>query len=201
MKLKRTQIFGLIAIVVFGGGMIFRMTQPSEREIMEQRLASLPRMTTPTVEFPMPDLSITPAPSLPELGTAPAPDTTGASAPVILPNSGDWLSIGSQAARDDFYCSGVLGAEFDVRIAVKFDPKKPETHPDAVVPLMDMQKKLDTAGMEKLKAEKLSDGGDWAFFTNAYGEKAAADYKAGTPRIPVATCVERAKPLPPGTLY
>ena len=34
MKLKPTQIVGVVAIIVFGGGMIFRMTQPSEREIM-----------------------------------------------------------------------------------------------------------------------------------------------------------------------
>jgi hypothetical protein len=202
MNLKPRQWLGLAAIIVFGGGMIFRLTQPSEREIMEQRLASLPRIEVPAVEFPMPDLSgintpITPPPSLLEPG-APVPD-----APVILPpdDNTSWLTIGSQAAKDDFYCSGILGAEFDVRIALKYDPKKPETHPDAAVPLMDMQKKLDTAGVEKLKAEKLSDGSDWAFFTNTWGEKAEADYKAGALRIPVATCIERAKPLPPGTLY
>jgi hypothetical protein len=57
VKLKPTQWIGLAAIMVFGGGMIFRMTQPSEREIMEKRLASLPTITTPPVEIPMPDLS------------------------------------------------------------------------------------------------------------------------------------------------
>ncbi len=203
MKLKRTQIFGLIAIVVFGGGMIFRMTQPSEREIMEQRIASLPRIQAPPMEFPMPDLSAINTPVVPPLSAleSGATASAGSVSGYVLPNDPKYLAIGSQAAKDDFYCSGVLGAEFDAKIAVKFDPDKPETHPDAVVPLMDMQKKLDTAGVEKLKTEKLSDGGDWAFFTNAYGEKAEADYKAGALRIPVATCIERAKPLPPGTLY
>ena len=42
MKLKPRQMIGLVAIVVFGGGMICASTQPSEREVMEQRLASLP---------------------------------------------------------------------------------------------------------------------------------------------------------------
>lgn len=188
MKLKPTQIIGAIAIVVFGGGMIFRLTQPSEREIMEQRIASLPRIEAPTVEFPVPDLSTTPIPPMPDLSS----DIAGP-APIPPPDSKDYLAIGSQAAKDDFYCSGVLGAEFNVKI--KTD------HPDKVVPLMDMQKKLDTAGVEKLKAEKLSDGEDWAYFTNIYGKKAEADYAAGAVRIPVATCIERAKPLPPGTLY
>lgn len=201
MNLKPRQWIGLGAIVVFGGGMIFRLTQPSEREIMEQRLASLPRIETPAIEFPMPELPVaTIVPPMSELGTTPAPGADSP-APIALPNEKDYLAVGSQAAKDDFYCSGILGAEFDVRIALKYDPKKPETHPDAAVPLMDMQKKLDTAGVEKLKAEKLSDGSDWAFFTNAWGEKAEADYKAGALRIPVATCIERAKPLPPGTLY
>lgn len=199
MKLKPTQIVGLIAIVVFGGGMIFRLTQPSEREVMEQRLASLPRIEVPAPEFPMPDLStttpvITP-PSAPGTGSAsPSPSFT-------VPGEPDYLAIGSQAAKDDLYCSGVLSAEFDAKIAVKFDPKKPETHPDNIVPLMDMQKKLDTAGIAKLKAEGLTDGGNWANFTLPYGDKAEADYKANTLRIPVATCVARATPLPPGTLY
>ncbi len=189
MKLTRTQIVGLVAIIVFGGGMILRLTQPSEREIMERRIASLPRIATPAPEFPPLDLPAIPSVTPPTIAldsAAPA----GASAP---PVEKDYLAIGSQAVKDDFYCSGVLGAEFDAKI--KTD------HPDKVAPLLDMQKKLDTAGVEKLKAEKVSDGGDWAYFTSAYKDKANADYAAKTLRIPVETCVARAAPLPPGTLY
>lgn len=201
MKLKPTQIVGLIAIIVFGGGMIFRMTQPSEREVMAQRIASLPTISAPTVEFPMPDLSgiNTPVITPPSALGAAAPGAPAAA--FTVPGEPDYLAIGSQAARDDLYCSGVLGAEFDAKIAVPFDPKKPETDPDNIVPLMDMQKKLDTAGIAKLKAEGLTDGGNWANFTLPHGDKAEADYKARTLRIPVATCVARAAPLPPGTLY
>ncbi len=197
MKLKPTQMVGLAAIIIFGGGMIFRMTQPSEREIMERRLASLPTISAPTMEFPMPDLSSTnPTVTPPDLalGAGPLPSTSPAAEP-------DYLAVGSQAAKDDLYCSGVLGAEFDAKIAVKFDPKNPETDPDNITPLMDMQKKLDTAGIAKLKAEGLTDGGNWANFTLPYGDKAEADYKANALRIPVATCMERASELPPGTLY
>ena len=140
MKLKPTQIVGLIAIVVFGGGMVFRMTQPSEREIMEQRLAALPRVEIPAPEFPMPDLSsinttVTPPTSVLGSGTTPAP---------AVPET-DYTVLGSQDARDDLYCAGVLSAEFDVKI--KTD------HPDKVVPLIEMQKSLDSAGIKKLRAE------------------------------------------------
>lgn len=196
MKLRPTQLVGLGAIILFGGGMILRMMQPSEREIMEQRLASLPRVEVPAPDFSAGGATVTPPSAL----NGDAAPGASASTPSI-PGEPDYLAIGSQAAKDDLYCSGVLGAEFDVRIAVKFDPKKPETDPDNIVPLMDMQKKLDTAGIAKLKAEGHTDGSNWANFTLPYGDKAEADYKANALRIPVATCVERASTLPPGTLY
>lgn len=191
MKLKPTQIVGLIAIIVFGGGMIFRLTQPSEREIMEKRLASLPRIDVPAPEFPMPDLSsidttVTAPSSVLDSGATPTPSTPAA------PEK-DYTILGSQDARDDLYCAGVVSAEFDTKI--KTD------HPDKVVPLIEMQKSLDSAGIKKLRAEGVSTGGDWAYFTNGFSEKAHADYAKGATRIPVATCVERASKLPPGDLY
>lgn len=193
MKLKRTQIFGLLAIIVFGGGAIFRMTQPSEREVMEKRLASLPRMEVPAVEFPMPDFSSGSATT----ATPPADALSiGESPAIILPPSPpeqDYTVLGSQDARDDLYCGGVVSAEFDTKI--KTD------HPDKVAPLMDMQKRLENAGIKKLRAEGVSKDNDWAYFTNAFVDKAKADYTAGALRIPVATCMARAAPLPPGDLY
>ncbi|MDP3494444.1 MAG: hypothetical protein Q8R82_15140 [Hyphomonadaceae bacterium] len=189
MKLKPTQIVGLIAIVVFGGGMVFRMTQPSEREIMAQRLASLPRIEAPTVEFPMPDLS-----SINTTVTAPESVLgTGMGTPTPVTPEVDYTVLGSQDARDDLYCSGVLGAEFEVKI--KTD------HPDKVAPLMDMQKKLDSAGIKKLRGEGVSKGEDWAYYTLAFADKAKVDYAASALRMPVAACVERASKLPPGDLY
>jgi hypothetical protein len=188
MKLKPTQIVGLIAIVVFGGGMVFRMTQPSEREIMERRLASLPRVSAPEIEFPMPDLS-------PSIGTVAPPASvvgTNPAAPAS-PVEPDYTAMGSQEAKDDLYCSGVLGAEFDRKIKTE--------HPDKVVGLMAMQKSLDTAGIARLRTEGISKGEDWAFFTLAYDAKGEADYATGALRIPVATCIERASKLPPGDLY
>ncbi len=202
MKLRPTQLVGLAAIVVFGGMMILLMTQPSEREIMEKRLASLPRIGIPAPEFPTPDLSGVNMTMTPPQSVLPPDAGTGASSAALsFPGEPDYLAIGSQAAKDELYCSGVLGAEFEARIAVKVDPAKPETHPGNITTLMDLQKKLDRAGIAKLKAEGLTDGSNWANFTLPYGNKAKADYKANTLRIPVAACIEQAKPLPPGTLY
>lgn len=183
-------MIGAVAIVVFGGGMVWRMTQPSEREIMEKRLASLPRIEIPAPEFPMPDLSstnITVTPPASVLGT----DVPAAATPATPEK--DYTILGSQDARDDLYCGGVVSAEFDTKI--KTD------HPDKVAPLIELQKNLQSAGIKKLRAEGVSKDGDWAYFTNAHDDKAHTDYAAGTLRIPVATCVTRAAPLPPGDLH
>ena len=188
MKFKPTQMIGAVAIIVFGGGMAWRMTQPSEREIMEKRLASLPRIEIPAPEFPMPDLSSTNI-------TVTAPTTvlgTDVSTPPPATPEKDYTVLGSQDARDDLYCGGVVGAEFDAKI--KTD------HPDKVAPLIELQKNLQSAGIKKLRAEGVSKGEDWAFFTLAFVDKAEADYAAGTLRIPVAACVTRAAPLPASEL-
>lgn len=187
MKLKPTQMIGAVAIIVFGGGMVWRMTQPSEREIMEKRLAALPRIEVPAPEFPMPDLSSTNV-----TVTAPVLGSDAAPAAPVTPEV-DYTVLGSQDARDDLYCGGVVSAEFDAKI--KTD------HPDKVAPLIEMQKNLQSAGIKKLRAEGVSKDGDWAYFTNGHDEKAKADYAAGALRIPVAACIARAAPLPPGDLY
>ena len=70
MKLKPRQVIGLAAIVVFGGIMVMTLTRPSEREVMEQRLASAPLISAPT------ELPALPPVTLPSL-TAPTPATGG----------------------------------------------------------------------------------------------------------------------------
>jgi hypothetical protein len=182
MKLKPTQIIGLVAIVVFGGGMIFRLTQPSEREIMDQRMASLPRVEIPAVEFPIPDLQYTipPAPgseALPALSTPAAPTV-------------NYTAAGSQDARDDLYCSSVLSMEFDVTI------ENPGTSPDAAAKLLNQSQALKGAGLAKLKSEGASTGDDWAFFTSAYDDLVQAEHGLKPYRIPASACAARADALP-----
>lgn len=186
MKLKPRQVIGLAAIVVFGGMMIFRMTQPSEREIMEQRLASLPRITA--ADTPMPAFEFTPPAPVAPLDLDNLPAGGGSSGPLYeYEGAPDYFNLGSQAAKDDLYCGGVLGAEFD---AIKAD-----AHPDAMSLLLRDSQALDDAGISKLKAEGHANDSNYAGFTLAYADKAGKDHAAKTLRIPVAECTRRAAAL------
>jgi hypothetical protein len=187
MKLQPRQMIGLAAIVVFGGLMIFRFTQPSEREIMEQRLASLPRVSPPTqtlelprVDIPVTDLS---APSTALGNGGGSPDTRK-----IYELSGiDHFAGGSQAAKDDLYCGGVLSAEFSERIK--------DSHPDVASMLLRDSQALDRAGLDKLIAEGVTTEQASAGYTLAYADKAEIDFAAGKLRVPVADCTARAAAL------
>jgi hypothetical protein len=188
MKLKPRQIIGLVGIFVFGGIMIMRITQPSEREIMAERLASLPTVRAP-VE--MPDL---PPVNIPSINGPTAPESvlnSGAAAddgrPIWEMTGVDYFNIGSQGAKDDLYCAGVLGAEFTVVIAT--------AHPDAASLVLRDSEALEAAGVTKLKAEGHATDNSWAGFTLAWADKAQKDYTNKTPRLSVADCTARAKSL------
>ena len=186
MKLQPRQIIGLFAIVVFGGGLIFRLTQPSEREVMEKRLASLPRMEVTAREMPPLNLTM-PTPVAPLDLSAPATGS-GSDTPIwMMGDAPDYFNLGSQAAKDDMYCSGVLSAEFSVRIN--------DSHPDKASLLLRDHQALDRAGIDKLIAEGVTTEQASAGFSLAYGDKAGKDYAANTLRIPVADCSARAAAL------
>lgn len=187
MKLQPRQMIGLVAIVVFGGGMLFRLTQPSEREIMERRIASLPTISPSMEPLELPRVEI---------------PVTGPIAPPITLNSGggtadsskiyeltgiDYFARGTQAAKDDLYCGGLLGAEFSVRVQ--------DSHPDKASMLLRDSQALDRAGLDKLIAEGVTTEQASAGYTLAYADKAETDYNASTPRISVADCTARAAAL------
>jgi len=187
MKLQPRQMIGLVAIVVFGGGLIWRLTQPSEREIMEKRLASLPTISPSTepLEFPRVDIP-TVGPVTPPSAFNNGGDPTDTRK--IYELSGvDHFAAGSQAAKDDLYCSGVLSAEFSERIK--------DSHPDKASILLRDHQALDRAGLDKLIAEGVTTEQASAGYSLAYGDKAGEDYAAGTLRIPVADCTARAAAL------
>jgi hypothetical protein len=132
------------------------------------------------------ELPALPPVTLPSL-TAPTPATGDASNTAIWELSGlDYYNLGSQAAKDDLYCAGVLRAEFD---AIKAD-----AHPDRMSILLRDGLALDEAGLAKLKAEKAIDNAG-AGASLAWTDKAAKDHAAGALRIPVATCTQRAAAL------
>lgn len=179
-RLKPRQVIGLVAIVVFGGIMAMSLPQPGEREIMEQHLASMPSISVPT------DIPALPPVNLPSL-TASTSATGKADEKAIWEVSGvDYDNLGSQAAKDDLYCAGVLRAEFE---AIKAD-----AHPDRMSILLRDGQALDEAGIARLKSEKaIEDAGAGASL--AWGDKAAKDHSANSLRIPVAACTQRATAL------
>ncbi len=186
MKLHPRQIIGLFAIVVFGGGMIFRLTQPSEREVMEKRLASLPSFTTTIAGLPPLDLTM-PTPVPPFDLNAPATGSTVDTPIGMMGNPPDDFNLGSQAAKDDMYCSGVLSAEFSIRIN--------DSHPDKASLLLRDHQALGRAGLDKLIAEGVTTEQASADFSLAYDDKGEKDYAANTLRISVADCTARAAAL------
>lgn len=192
MKLTSTQVVGLGAIVIFGGILVGTLMKgPRDPDMLPSgvRLSDLPPLPEMKVEIPAPDPSglgtaLTPPASAPGSGAAAAssPDAT-----LSYPGQPDYLNVGSQAAKDDLYCAGVISAEFDAL---------PEQHPEEMSKQIAAQIALDYAGAAKLIADGVATQDNSAGFTLAYGAKARADRAAGALRIPFATCMARAAALP-----
>lgn len=185
MKLKPRQIIGLGAIVIFGGILVMRLTQPSEKERMDRVLASLPSISAPqgAIGYPQPELTLPTVPSMPDLDL---PASVMPEAPEV-----DYAARGSQAARDDLYCAGMLEAHFST-ILEKDGVTKAGVN-------LEHSRMLAGAGVEKLRAEGFAGDIDWVAYANAHDELALADYAAGTPRLALATCEARGAALPADT--
>ncbi len=186
MRLRLTQAVGLVAIVVFGGILVSTLIKgPRDPDRLPSgvRLSDPPFAPGMKVAIPAPDL---PGADVPVAAASPAP------APVagVTPDHAgepDYLNVGSQAARDEMYCAGVISAEFEART---------NQHPDDMSKQIAAQIALDDAGAARLIADGLATTDNRAGFTLAYGEKARADRAAGTLRIPFETCMARAAALP-----
>lgn len=189
MKLKPAQIVGLIAIVVFGGILVSTLLKgPRDPDLLPSgvRLSDLPSSSVPDIQ--MPPLKLSPPAPVPPLDrSSPAPAGSGT---FDYPGQPDYLNVGSQAAKDDIYCSGVVSPEFDA------NPKQP---PDDMSKQIEAMRALDQAGLRKLIGEGVATEQNGAGFTLAYAAKAKTDYAAKTLRIPFAACMTRAATVPPAT--
>ncbi len=192
MTLKPRQIIGLVAVVVFGAIAVWRFTQPSEREIMERRLASLPSPSAllETPDFPVATLPPVNIPTAPDLSRGDGADSSGEDRPIWELSGIDHYNLGSQPAKDDLYCAGVLGAEFDAIVST--------AHPDASSLLLRDMQALEAAGVAKLKAEGQADDRTSAGFMLAWADKAKKDRGADALRLSVADCTARAATLAAG---
>lgn len=161
MKLRPTQIVGLIAVVIFGGILIRTLAQPKPDPFklpgavpLAEAPASLATDTLPTVE------------------------------PVVPV---DLLALGSQDARDDLYCSGLIFAVH--RTNGELMSSQADANRDQVI-------KLAEAGVAKLIAEGVATSDQTGKIADAHTDKADADFDAGSPRIAIDDCRKRADALP-----
>jgi len=117
------------------------------------------------------------------------PDT---SAPITPPPPpADPLAVGSQDARDDLYCAGIIYAA---------NPSPPSAlNPTDEAVLRKAQALgiiLGESGINKLVIQKAAHATHGALIADAYSIQAAKDLAAGKPRISLDDCNARAKAVP-----
>jgi hypothetical protein len=123
-----------------------------------------------------------------EAPPAPAP----VSAPVEPPPPpADPLAVGSQDARDDLYCAGVIFAA---------NPSPPGAlNPTDEAVLRKAQTLgvvIGESGINKLVEQKAAHATHGALIADAYTNQAEKDLAAKKPRITLDACYERAKAVP-----
>src|SRR6185436_15294120 len=157
MKLRPVQIVGLVAVVVFGGYLVFTLMKgPRDPDLLPSGV----RIS-----------------DLPTIGAEPV-DTT--------PLPADPLAVGSQDAKDDLYCSGVV-----------FSEALESTDASKTAKLGDIYAALAEGGRVKLVSEGVVKEAGAIAAGNAWSEKARADYKAKTLKIPLENCLKRPAALKP----
>ncbi|MEQ1753399.1 MAG: hypothetical protein ABL973_04635 [Micropepsaceae bacterium] len=160
MRLNGRRLVGLLAIVVFGGILISNFL-PSAHDTPRGPAAVL-------LEHP-----VTPSP-VTSPTPAPVPDTT----PIADP-----LSVGSQEAQDDLYCSGLIFAKhLETGDILSDDSRKRREQIVA----------LAKSGYTRLVAERAVPATKISDIADAHTAQAQRDYAAGTPRIALEKCLERA---------
>ena len=120
------------------------------------------------------------------------PVEQAASAPVTPPPPpADPLAVGSQDAKDDLYCAGVIYAA---------NPSPPSAlNPTDEAVLRKAQALgivLGESGINKLVIQKAAHATHGALIADAYAVQAAKDFAAGKPRISLDDCNARAKAIP-----
>jgi hypothetical protein len=128
----------------------------------------------------------------PPADKAAAAEALPAEAPIQPPPPpADPLAVGSQDAKDDLYCAGII-------FAANPSPDGALNPTDEAV-LRRQQAfgiVLAESGINKLVAEKAAHATHGAIISEAYTDRAAKDLAAKKPRIPLETCYERAKATP-----
>jgi hypothetical protein len=102
------------------------------------------------------------------------------------------LSIGSQDAKDDLYCGGLILAAYPVPTSA-MSP----TDEARLIKNQNLGVSLADTGIDKLIAEGMAHATHAGAISEAYTTIAAADLEANTPRISMEECIRRGEALPP----
>jgi hypothetical protein len=172
MKLRPLQIVGLFAVVVFGGYLIYTLTAPKPDPFVVPGAASLSEPAAPIIA------AEAPAP-------APAPEDE-------LPAIDRPLEVGSQEARDDLYCSGLLFAANPAPMEALTPVEEGRIFKARMQAMA-----LAQAGVEHLLNEKVAHVTQTGRIADAWAEAAADDIQTGDHKISLEECTQRAEALPP----
>jgi len=177
MKLRPLQIVGLVAVVVFGGYLIYTLTKPKPDPFIAPR-------STPFVET---------APS-PAGGNLPGPAETLADTPAEPPAPIDQpLEVGSQEARDNLYCAGLLEAANPIPDQALIPAEEGRIFKARMDALS-----LRLTGSSMLVEEGVAADSQVDRIANAWAEIGLRDIDNGDLKISLEDCVARAEALPPG---
>jgi hypothetical protein len=128
-----------------------------------------------------------PAPAI-EAAPMPAPEQPAQSEPAPVAPPADPLAVGSQEAKDDLYCSGLIFAIHRANAHDSLSAAADKRRADVI--------KLAGAGVAKLKAEGVASDATTGAIADAHSEKAMDDLDKASLRVPYETCVARADALP-----
>lgn len=177
MKLRPLQIVGLVAIVVFGGILVYTLTKPKPDPFVVPGAAPLTETAAPS----------------PAGGTLPGTAETLPAAPEEPPVIDQPLEVGSQEARDHLYCAGLLEAANPV-------PEEALNPADEgrIFKARMQGMSLRLVGSSMLVEEKVALDSQVDRIANAWAEIGIRDLENGDPKISLEECGERADALPPG---
>ena len=166
MRLRPQQVAGLVAVIAFGGILMWTLMAPKRDPFAVPGTIKLTGTETPTQ---------TPVTTLPAETIATAP-------------SADSLTLGTDEAKDDLYCAGVLNAAVEAS-ADRASPEAATRRGQFIA--------LAKAGAGKLVASGAATWNTSGTIVDAQVIAAGRDVAAGTPRLSLESCTARAMALPP----
>ncbi|MBU6319911.1 MAG: hypothetical protein KGS00_09670 [Alphaproteobacteria bacterium] len=139
-------------------------------------------------------------------GAPPSPEASAEAASIVSASSenkegarqspppppSDPLSIGSQSAKDDLYCGGLILAAYPVPTSA-MSP----TDEARLIKNQNLGVSLADTGIDKLIAEGVAHATHAGVISEAYTTVAAADLEAGVSRISMDDCIRRGEAIPP----